>query len=232
MKSDYIKIIFFFFTVTIVSCTKENTILKPNLGYTYFPVNVGHYVIYDVDSIYKDDFSGLVTYGKYQIKEVIESEFIDNSGRITYRIERYRKDTAVYPDWTIYNVWTANLTPTVAERFENNVRYIKLVFPVMLGETWNGNSMNTGVEEDYEYTEVNEGLSINNLTFDSVATVLQADELDNLAEPKYKEEKYAAGVGLIYRKNYIITTKTNPQTGVLDTASYISYTEQISSYGN
>lgn len=232
MKGSYLKIILFFFIVAIVSCTKENTVLTPNLGYTYFPVNVGHYVIYDVDSIYKDGFSGIVTHGKYQIKEVVESEFIDNAGRTTYRIERYRKDTINYPDWTIYNVWTANVTPTVAERFENNVRYIKLIFPVVLGETWNGNSMNTEVEEDYEYIEVNEALYINNLSFDSVATVLQADELDNLAEPKYKEEKYATGVGLIYRKNYIITTKTNPQTGVLDTASYVNYTEQITDYGN
>ncbi len=232
MKSNSYKILFAILIVAVASCTKENTTVSPNLGYTYFPVNVGHYVIYNVDSIYKDDFSGIVTHGKYMIKEVVESEFIDNAGRTTYRIERYRKDSINYPDWTIYNVWTANLTPTIAERFENNVRYIKLVFPVVLGKTWNGNSMNSDVEQDYEYIEVNETLTLNNLSFDSVATVLQADDLDNLAEPRYMEEKYATGVGLIYRKNYIITTKTNPQTGVLDTASYINYTEQVLDYGN
>lgn len=232
MKSNPFKILLVIFVVALASCSQESTVEEPNLGYTYFPLNVGHYVIYSVDSIYKDDFSGIVTHGKYMIKEVIESEFIDNAGRTSYRIERYRKDSINYPDWTIYNVWTANRTPTIAERFENNVRYIKLVFPVVLGETWNGNSMNADVEQDYEYIGVNESLAVNNLNFDSVATVLQADELDNLAEPRYMEEKYATGVGLVYRKNYIIKTKTNPQTGVLDTASYINYTEQILEYGN
>lgn len=219
-------------SLLICSCKKESTVVTPDLGYSYFPNNVGHYIIYDVDSIYKDGFSGLLTDGKYQIKEVVESVFTDNQGRPTMRIERYRKDTVNYPDWTIYNVWTANLNTTNAERFENNIRYIKLVFPVKVGTTWNGNAMNTDVEEDYEYTTAHEPITINNFTFDSVTTVLQADELFNVAQPKFKEEKYAAGVGLVYRKKYVIETKTNPQTGVIDTSSYVDYTEQIIDFGN
>lgn len=224
--------IFIFLVVTISSCKKQDEKVTFNLGYTYFPTNVGHYIIYNVDSINKDCFTGILTEGHYQIKEVIESVFYDNANRPTLRIERYRKDTVNYPEWTIYNVWTANLTATAAERYENNVRYVKLTFPVKTGKRWNGNVMNTERQEDYEYLETNEPLLINNLSFDSVATVLQADELYSLAEPKFKLEKYAVGVGLIYRKKYVIYLKDNALPGVPDTCGYIDYTERITDYGN
>ncbi|MEO8150917.1 MAG: hypothetical protein ABI723_25005 [Bacteroidia bacterium] len=220
-----------FFCLAIFSCKKENNTEAPNLGYTYFPVDVGHYIIYDVDSAQKSDWDHLETHSQYQIKEVIESVFTDNQGRPTLRIERYRKDSLFYPDWTIYNVWSANLTATTAERFENNIRYIKLIFPIQNGKTWNGNSMNTDEGEDYQYTGSHEHMTINNLTFDSVSTVLQVDDLSNFVTPKYKEEKYAAGVGLIYRKKMEFHTQLD-SVGKPDTLSYIIYTERIVDFGN
>ncbi|MEO8151012.1 MAG: hypothetical protein ABI723_25485 [Bacteroidia bacterium] len=232
MKNTPSAILLFFICLAIFSCKKNSTTETPYLGYSYFPDNVGHYIIYDVDSVEKDGFTGIVTHSTYQIKEIIESVFTDNQGRPTLRIERYRKDSVYYPDWTIYNVWTANLTATTAERFENNIRYIKLTFPVQNGKTWNGNAMNTDVEEDYEYTGIHEQMTINNLTFDSVTTVLQADELFNFVSPKYKQEQYAAGVGLVYRKKLELQTQIDTSTGLPDTSSYIDYTERINAFGN
>lgn len=217
--------------LALLSCNKSNE--DPiYAGYDYFPVNTGQFIIYEVDSIKKDAFTGLVTHSKYQIKEVIASTFTDNEGRPTLRIERFRKDTFFFQDWTIYQVWTANLTSTTAQRFEDNKRYLKLIFPVKNGSTWNGNSMNTDDVEDYAYVEVHEPDIINQLTFDSVLTVLQADDLNNLITPKYKLEKYATGVGLIYRKKFEVTMKTNPLTGTLDTSDFVDYTERILNYGN
>lgn len=171
-------LVFVFFAVTIASCKKEDKKVTVNLGYIYFPTNVGHYIIYDVDSINKDCFTGVLTKGYYQIKEIIESLFYDNANRPTLRIERYRKDSTNHPEWTIYNVCTANLTATTEERCENNVRYIKLVFPIKKGKNWNGNAMNTEREEDYQYIETNQPFTINNLAYDSVTTVQQADGVD------------------------------------------------------
>lgn len=216
----------------ILSCSKNNTTETPYLGYSYFPSNVGHYIIYEVDSTKKDGFTGVVTHNRYLIKEVVESIFTDNQGRPTLRIERYRKDSLFYPDWTIYNVWTANLTATTAERFENNIRYVKLTFPVENGKSWNGNSMNTLTEEDYEYTGIHEPGTINGLTFDSITTVLQINDTFNFVEPKYKLEQYAAGVGLIYRKKLAMLTQIDTLTGQPDTLSFIDYVETVIGYGN
>lgn len=234
MKVIYRTIIFLLavIVISVYSCKKDKSSETPNIGYSYFPSNTGHYIIYDVDSDKKDCFTLQVTHAHYQIKEIIESVFTDNQGRPTLRIERYRKDTLQYPDWTIYNVWTANLTRTTAERFENNVRYIKLVFPVTDGKTWNGNVMNTDDEEDYQYISVHQPEVVNNIAFDSVTTVQQADELYNLVAPKFKLEKYAAGVGLVYRKKLEMQTQVNDTTGLLDTACYFNYMERIVQFGN
>ncbi|HQU99914.1 MAG: hypothetical protein JNK61_06855 [Bacteroidia bacterium] len=212
-------------------CTKSN-IPAIDFGYNYFPVNINHYIIYDVDSVNKDAFTGLVTHSSYQIKEVIAGVYNDNEGRPTLRIERFRKDTSTYIDWTIFQVWTANLTTTTAQRFEDNKRYVKLTFPVKENRVWNGNSMNTEDAEDYTYQNVNQPEYFNQLVFDSVLTVLQADDLSNIISPKYKLEKYASGVGLVYRKKFEVTMHTNPITGNLDTSAFVDYTESILSFGN
>src|SRR4030067_3558016 len=85
-------------TVLIISCKKDVSV-NPDLGYEYFPATVGKYVVYDVDSIVYNDFTGTTDTFKYQIKETIESIFLDNSNRQTLRIERYKKnysDTVPY----------------------------------------------------------------------------------------------------------------------------------------
>src|ERR1051326_1610852 len=65
----------------IPSCKKDAP--APDLGYGYAPINVGHWVIYQIDSTAEDDQTvGRKTY-QFQIKEVIESIFTDNQGRPT-----------------------------------------------------------------------------------------------------------------------------------------------------
>ena len=215
-----------------VSCKKDNSNTEVNLGYTYFPVRVGEELIYDVDSVYHDPFFGTTSYVHYQIREVVDSVFNDNQGRPTMRIERYRNDSsASFPNWIIYNVWTANRTATTAERFENNIRYVKLIFPVQQGKTWDGNSMNVYDEQDYELTYAHQPEAINSLSFDSVAMVTQInDTAYNILFPKYEFEKFATGVGLIHKYQRQLDYTVNPQTGQLDTSRFLLYEERLVSF--
>jgi hypothetical protein len=190
-------VIFFIF-----SCKKDSP--APDLGYAYFPDNVGHYVIYQVDSTAQDDRVNSDTTYRYQVKEVIQSIYYDNSGRPTMRIERYRKNydpNVPYSaqQWTGPRVYAANLTKTTGERLEENFRYTRLTFPVKLGTKWNANANNTLEAWDSRFTSIDQPEVVNGFSFDSVATVEEENEI-NLVETKYAEAKYAKHVGLVYRR--------------------------------
>ncbi|MBL0341830.1 MAG: hypothetical protein IPP71_13375 [Bacteroidetes bacterium] len=103
--------------VALAGCKDdENQQPAPSgLIYSYFPVNVGHEIIYDVSLITKDGFSGVSDTLAYQIKEVVDSIFLDNQGRPTQRLERLKRETPLDP-WVINDVWTSNLTTTRVEK--------------------------------------------------------------------------------------------------------------------
>ena len=128
-------IILIFMCLLFSSCKKDapsDTTL--NQGYNYFPGEVGSYIIYEVDSIAYDDKSHAPDTTRYLLKEVFASTFTDNSGRPTLRLERFIKmynDSIPYDslNWTGPRVWYANITSNTVEKVEENIRYIKLVFP-------------------------------------------------------------------------------------------------------
>lgn len=84
-------------------------------GYEYFPVNVGHQLIYEVDSIVYDDFNGSVDTFTYQCKEIIADTFSGIDGKINQRIEWYYRqhDTAAwefYAGFSTLTQFTAEVT--------------------------------------------------------------------------------------------------------------------------
>ncbi len=206
------------------SCKKNEEQATIYLGYDYFPVNVGHELYYDADSTITDEFTSTTRTHHFQIKEVIASTFLDNEGRTAERIERYVRDSSNAP-WGIFKVSSVTLTNTRVERYDDNVRYVKLVFPVKQDVHWNGNSLNTMEALDYQYMDVNNAMTLNNQQFDSALTVLQQDVTD-LIERKYFSEQYAAQVGMIYKENINQTIDFNLQTVK---SGYI-YKETLTSY--
>jgi hypothetical protein len=187
--------------IFISSCGKE-TIESFSPSYNYFPVAKGTFVVYNVDSIYHaendNNNDDSVYYYHFQVKERIDSTFLDGANRTTQVIVRYRRysDTA---EWTISDVWTQNLSLVSAYRTENNIAFHKLAFPINGNITWNGNDANSYEEELYTYEYLHQPGMYNNLAFDSTLAVLQIDE-NNYVEHLYGQEVYAAGVGLIYKE--------------------------------
>ena len=91
-----------------VSCQDE-TLEPAPFCYEYYPVEIGRYVVYDVDSVFHSDNDNnnddSVYTWHFQVKEKIDSTFIDGQGRTAQRILRYRRlDTTAA--WTFMNVWT------------------------------------------------------------------------------------------------------------------------------
>src|SRR3990167_8625748 len=97
MKKHILLFFAFLLIAGIYSCKKDPSPAL-DLGYNYFPDAVGTYVVYNVDSIFYDDFnvnpsnhiSPADTF-KFQLKEKIQSVYTDNEGRPALRLERYVK---------------------------------------------------------------------------------------------------------------------------------------------
>lgn len=190
----------------MVSCKKDKVELPPDVGYDYAPVTIGKYVIYDVDSIVYDDFKKDTTEFKYRIKEKLEENITDAEGRAALKLVRYIKlynPTVSYDNipWKIKDVWTCVRTKTTYEVVEEDIRFTKLVFPVVTDKTWNGNAYNTSSALDYKYKYTDMPETINGIAFDNVLFVEQKDDkLKNVIHREYYIEKYVKNIGLIYRE--------------------------------
>jgi len=184
----------------------------------YYPLQVGKYITYDLDSTVFLPFSTRDTIISYQVQDRVDAQVTDNLGRPGYRIIRFiRKDTS--EEWVGNNTFLAVPTQNSIEYIENNQRFLKLELPIKQDFTWKGNSyidtysINSDVKYlddwDYIYDSLDVPLTINSLTIDSTIKVAERDEFLGqdpsipgtlYAEKTYSVEKYGKGIGLIYRE--------------------------------
>ena len=186
------------------SCKKKTEDATSVLGLDYYPTNIGKFVVYDVDSIVYNDLSlDTITY-KYRIKERLVENFTDNEGRQAIRLERYIKmynpnkpyDSIPY---TIKEAWMINADDKKVQVVESNLRYTKMIFPVAQTATWDGNANNNLGQMMYTYSVIDKTETINGVSLSNVLTVKQRDDR-TLISVQYYSEKYAKGVGLVYRE--------------------------------
>ncbi|PCJ26525.1 MAG: hypothetical protein COA97_05450 [Flavobacteriales bacterium] len=217
--------------VTFFSCSKDSDdYVTPDIGHDYAGLEVGKYVIYDVDSFFYNNFNDSIDTSYYQIKEVVDSKYEDLEGEEAFKIIRYRKEIDS-TNWVLIDVWNSKITQTNFQKVEENVRFVKLIFPVKDNKNWNGNSMNTGQEMIYEYTSVDNSEIVGSTSLNNVLTVLQLDNI-NLVEEYYHEEKYAKGIGMVYKKNVDISKKEfDSTTGNWERTLGTDITMTLSSYG-
>lgn len=194
------------FSAALFSCKDKSETLTLDYHYNYCPLDSGHYVVYNVDSI-------LYTFNgqhhndtvHYQWKEMITDTFYDNENRLNYRLECYRRPDSL-SGWNIDRVWYVLQTTTNLQKVEDDLRFVKLVFPPADGAQWNGNIYIPSTDQyadfedwTYNYSDVHSPYSINGFSFDSTLTVNEIDE-ENLIQKKLRREVYAANVGMIYQE--------------------------------
>ncbi len=209
-------------SLIMFSCKKETTRFTSASLTDYYPLTVGKYITYDMDStVYYINFGKTASLVHYQAQDRVEDQITDNIGRPAYRVQRYlRKDPS--QAWVPSNTFMVVPTEKSVEFIENNLRFLKLAFPVKQDFTWKGNSYLTPMaydtydfgsdftaDWDYVYDSVNVPLTINSITFDSTIKVAERDEFlgedpalpgTQYGERSYAVEKYAKGLGLIYKE--------------------------------
>lgn len=211
-----IYLVLLLFTVGILSCRKQ-TIQPPptDLGWDFQPLNKGHFVVYDVDSIIYDDFNKTIDTFRSEIKDEIGDKFQDDQGRDSYYITRYGRKDASFP-WQVVHIFYITQDNFKLEWKENNLRFIKMVYPTKLNKKWKGNKyMPTQTNSDlgwlddwdYRYSDVLATFNTGSKSYKNAHIIDQADYIEGdptnvnaFSAQTYSREVFAKNVGMIYRK--------------------------------
>lgn len=187
---------------------------RTDLGYDYFPLAIGRSWTYGMDSITLRPAIGAAAFDSVRlvVREALVDTLRDAAGRLWYRGERYdrRVDSTGF---RFAQTFLLRREDRRALRREDNLEFVKLVFPAEVGADWDGHvafdetrQIVVGGEPipiyadwDYRILSVDEPYAGPELTFDSVLTVQQA-EADGLLDFRAAHERYARGVGLVYRE--------------------------------
>lgn len=221
MKNHQYPIIIGLLTITFFAACKETPDdYTTELGLEYYPLEVGKAIEYEMDSTIFDPNGDTTVYRSITLmKEEIVDTLSDNNGNLLYKIERYERAADSLP-WQVKKVLTASVQTDQAIRTEDNLRFIKMVFPIEKGSKWNGNiHFNEGLIVTvageslemfkgwaYRTLQVGEPATIGGFQFNETATVEEADN-ENLIELRRATATYAKGIGLVYRELWILDTQ-------------------------
>ena len=201
--------------LVLAACNKQNAdISSPPLS-DYFPLQVGKYIIYRIDSTALLPFGTGFIVRSYRVKDSVDAEIRDNTGRKAYRIYRFITDTAGVQPYRYQTTVMAvpNGTDWI-EYVDNNMRFMKLRWPILPTINWNGNSFFAASNSfydgwTYQYDSIGKPYSLFGKTYDSTVKVLQRDttyppgpitRYTVYQQYDYSVERYAKGIGLIYKE--------------------------------
>ncbi len=201
--------------LALTSCKKE--VEKPSESNDYFPLKVGKYILYDVDSVVYDDATQTTHINSYQMRYEVVDSFKDNANRVSYTINVYQRPETDEP-FTPRDVIHVTKTATGVEWTQSNAKILKMIFPIEQSSSWNGMAF-IQLREDamdeyntqrygWNFTYENIGADYNpgNNPFYNTVTINGIDEATNqpgdsvYADRNYYKEVYAAGYGMIYRE--------------------------------
>lgn len=187
---------FILFLSLLLSCGKGNSNMDMNSYESYFPMDFGTYVDYEVVEV-QHDINAEITSDTslYYLRTVIGDTITDNTGRLARKFFRKKRNDLSDP-WLTTDVWTALINNNRVEVTEENKRKVWLILPPLNSSSWDQNAFNVDDAIFCAYEGIHENSSINNLNFDSVLRVEQEDVL-NLVSFRRKYEQYANNVGLV-----------------------------------
>jgi len=212
------------FITLLISCVEntENYQIDKS-DYNFFPLKNGLSLTYQVDSLIYDNNGTIKLSRNIILKRTVIDSFIDNSGIKNYIIDENYTENGKEIKSQFVNVYR---TEDIAVENERNLKFIKLIFPITLGKTWEGNKLfdanNTilniagepiKVYENwlYRYSKMLDKYEVNGKEYSDVIEIIQTDT-DYKLEKRYSIEYYAKNIGLIYKKMMILNTQKIDET--------------------
>lgn len=212
MKNFVFLLLSFVSIFMMTSCESETEILdESTFGYDFFPVSVGKSWVYASDSIILSSGGTRRDTFRSFIREVVGDTFVDATGNTAFRLQRFFKRNESDP-WISTNTWTCSIDKNMAIRTEENIRQVKLVFPIKKGLRWNANvflyedltvvvggepiTLFRGLNPRME--EINEPFDFNGQQVPSIKVNLVKE--NTIINFRDMTEYYGKGIGLLKRE--------------------------------
>lgn len=198
------------------SCTQNyEEVDATTFGFEYYPVETGRSWVYLSDSIvYSRGGNQIDTFTSY-IKEEIGDYIEDLEGNRIYKIFRSMKrdEDGI---WQRLNTWTTYVDKSRAIRTEENIKLIKMVFPLRLNQRFDGNAF---VDENYKILVNGELMDVykdwrhrverlggkEEFNGDEVETCyINLVEDESIIDKRDVKEIYAKGIGLLRKSKLVL----------------------------
>jgi hypothetical protein len=214
--------------LTFISCTRnEEAALLPS-GRDYFPVKIEKPITYQLDSmIYTINGNAIKIDTIRRLIQRVGRDSFDGgvaSKKIFYRVEELQCKNST-DTWQTKAIRLASNDAKTGDWVEGNFHFIALTFPLVVGTKWHSTSLfSTNItvpirgetidmfknwQSNVESIDKKE--KIGTYDFEKVATISHAKS-ENKLELRQVTEKYAKGIGLIYREIKILDTQKATDT--------------------
>lgn len=221
----FMKYNFYFLLVLLVmfsACENTTEDFITETYKDYYPLQVGKYITYRVDSVRLIRNGQALDTVKRQVKHFIESEGTDNLNNKIFIVQKYVNNQQGTGPWLQDGNYTVTPFDARVEVVENNLRSIKMQNPLRAGFTWRGYSYlpDNPYKAAYDLELVGNEMqrwnftyksfgneTINNQAYNNVWTVVHSDTtfnipsvpINSLGVKEVDIEKYAKNIGLVYR---------------------------------
>ena len=209
-------IIFLSIIFLLIACKKESAVFKTEKIKDYYPLKVGKYINYKLDSTVYLSLGTKKEVRSYLVQDKIDSIITDNLGRPSYKIKRTIRSNTDTTKWKDLMSYLVTFDSTRLELVQDNQRYLKMVEPISNGFNWKGNSfINTAgipsiqylADWKYTYENVRRPFSVNGISYTETVTVNQRNDTSGTATNKksyfeinYSKEVYSKSIGLIFKE--------------------------------
>ena len=208
-------IVYFCIIFALMACEKESVSFKTERIKDYYPLKVGKFISYRLDSTVYLNLGTKKVVHSYLIQDKIDSIITDNLGRPSYKIKRTIRSTTDTTKWKDLMSYLVTYDSTRLELVQDNQRYLKLVEPISNGFNWKGNayintagipSMQFLADWRYTYENVRRPFTANGISYTETVTVNQRNDTTGVTTDKksffeinYSKEVYSKSIGLIFK---------------------------------
>lgn len=207
-------------TVWFQSCKNSST--EPTDSYSYLPLSIGRYQIYDVkEEVYSSGQTKPVVKAWQERDEVIR-ETNNANGIPTFIVARYSRNTSA-DGWQKVKEFSIERFPDKLILNLDNQLTVPFIFPVSSNLKWNGNMYNTLDSKEYRYENIDKPYQSGNLSFEKGLTVVEQSDTTSVITYSLGVKRYGLNAGLIYDEQtsfeYCQSTPECIGQGIIDSGS-------------
>lgn len=225
----FIKYLIVVVSILAVSCDSSDDETPRDTGTAYFPLRKGLFQIYDVQEIKYT--LGVPETLVYELKTVVTDSFKNAQGNYSYVIERSKRNAGQI-DFSYLDTWSARRDNREAVMNEENISFLKLKFPALKGEQWNGNLYNSIGEDTYLLEATDAPFVSNGIEYSDCLVIEQHDNQDFVVALDIRKEVYAKDIGLVYRiADQLSYCTVGTCLGKQQVETGVMYMQTIKAYG-